>query len=1042
MDPELKDFLYRIKTNVVNNTYTHITTTGQKEQINIPANNIAQFWEGYCKLVHDRSLSDDHYAGYYLAERPQDTMPVVAQLLFRFNHDDNTPDFEPYDDNFLNHICYIFQEVILENFIIADPDQRVEVVALVLESAKHWLETDDYGNQVLAMEIRIQFPHCRILADLYTKTIRPKVIQKLRAQKVLAKLISSPIGEWEQIIEPNSMNNPLTMYGSSSDPIRPKLLLNHIWFEINLDEVTNNQLGEDFELNSMFNPLNHNHFQIAAMDASKFQNDVNYQFWLPMFLSTNYWPTVTNPKTENEIARINEYNQGPKIEPVAFGSGKSKRYEDETKMDLCEQLLPLLTLDRYRNEVTWKEIGKALYDADNGDDNGLFAWIRHTEKMIPMMSKPADFMIAYGDLQNTCRSIYPTFATSAIDWETIAFYAKQDKPVLYSNWHRAWCLPAMERALSGLDADVADAFHKVYFMDYKYSSIGAGRWFQYKDHRWKVSQQGLTIRGLISGDFRKRFESLRIPLAQDIRNSDDENYKSRNEVTMKKLNTIIADLARNPFKRRIMSEICEKFEHDRFGGLLDSNSDLLGVKNGVIEINNGVANFRSGKPQDYISMSTGIPYHSNYNWNHELVAKCLSWLGQVFTDDALLHHFLKFSASCLKGRNSDKIFPIFSGDGDNSKSMIVKLFENTFRDYCIKFDVSNVTAKNNNPSSASPQLARAKATRIAFMDEADDTTPMNKTVIKRWIGGDSFYTRMLHDNGGDIQVTFKLVLCCNKIPAFADADQATKNRTRIFPFMSNWVDHPPATTAERYRERKFQKDVNFERNIPVMAPAFLWIITRYFTLYSAEKLNDPEIVVKHTDEYWANNDVYAQFTADNIVPAKDDNGNDDLTAKVSMTDLYSEFKLWFKEAFPGARLPTRPQVKFEYVNRLKCFIAGSFCGIRLIKTEGSVPQAPDKKPQVMGLKPNLKPETIKKPLTVQELNTDGSDFTAGIMEKLRLNPVQDAYVKPEKTKAAGNEGISFLAGLTEKLREEVVNNDIKPDIKPSPLSPKQNITRI
>lgn len=46
--------------------------------------------------------------------------------------------------------------------------------------------------------------------------IRSHVIQILRNRNTLNKIGKTPIGDWEQIISPNTMNEPIVMYGSNN----------------------------------------------------------------------------------------------------------------------------------------------------------------------------------------------------------------------------------------------------------------------------------------------------------------------------------------------------------------------------------------------------------------------------------------------------------------------------------------------------------------------------------------------------------------------------------------------------------------------------------------------------------------------------------------------------------------------------------------------------------------------------------------------------------------------------------------------------------
>jgi phage/plasmid-associated DNA primase len=492
----------------------------------------------------------------------------------------------------------------------------------------------------------------------------------------------------------------------------------------------------------------------------------------------------------------------------------------------------------------------------------------------------------------------------------------------------------MEQALTLYHTDVAVALYRVYWLDFVYCPSGKGSWFQFKNHRWYEVKQAVDLRKVISSDFRKRFEFARMVLCQQGHESNDQAFKDNVELTVRKITSLIGKLKTVPFKSSLVTEACEQFSNDRFISLMDSHPEITGVTNGVLEVQTDNILHRAAKPEDFVSMCMGVPFHSNYNWSHPLVQKCMHWFGQVFTDRLLLHHFLKFAASCLKGRNSDKIFPIFTGEGDNSKSMIVKLFEATFASYCIKFDISNVTGRNMNAGGASPQLARAKSTRVAFMDEPEDDVPMHKGIIKKWVGGDSFFARFLHDNGGDQAVTFKLVLTCNKVPIIPNADTAIKNRTRLFPFLSTWVDNPPEDENEQARTGFFKKNPFFERDIPVMAPAFLWIMTEYYPRYAVEKLIDPPIVTETTEAYWRDNDVYAQFASDTIQEVYTPAGDRDTSARATLSTVYSEFKLWFKDAFPGTKPPERSLVRSELSKRWGKLNGNAWHGIQIVANDG------------------------------------------------------------------------------------------------------------
>jgi phage/plasmid-associated DNA primase len=968
MEPELRDLLRSVANEPIGDSHTHVSLYGPHARWMVRPETQSVFWTGYCDLVDRKTngrdgLPAEPFADLCLAERPSEVMPQIAKLTFRFDVDmtTETDDWEPYDDEFLQLLCHTYQTVLSDYFRITAENQ-IELLVVVMESVTHWFEEDRENNQrFMLMEVRLQFPYGRIDAGMQARLVRPRVIQLLRNNNVMAKMQRQPIGDWEQIISANVTNEPVIMYGSTEVQGRPKLELTHIWSHISREMIDEGIQPDEIDLEDAFEPLNHSHVQQQAVSPDLFRSVEEggqpLEYWLPMFLSLGYWPTVLLPKENvNDNGRFTNHlrmmntQQGP---TRVFGVGNRQHEEiDESEMELAERMIPLINAQRFLRESFWIDIGKALYVADEGGENGLRSWIHHTERALAGITKIPDFMQtadvlaklgdvptggrAFGSLTETCRGLYYTFGNSSITVKTLAWYAREDSPERYANWHRDWCMSSMEQALSGSHTDVAIALHRVYWLDFVYCPIGKGKWFQFKNHRWVEVHQGIELRKAISRDFMKRFEHCRMVLSRQIHDSNDEAFKGNGEITMKKITDLIRKLKTVAFKSSIMTEASEHFVNDRFVSLLDTNPELTGVINGVLEVVGHHINFRRAKPEDYVSMCTNTIYHENYTWQHPLVKKCMTWFNQVFAiDRSLLHHFLKFAASCLKGRNSDKIFPIFTGEGDNSKSMIVKLFEATFSSYCIKFDISNVTGRNANAAGATPQLARAKATRVAFMDEPEDDVPMNKGIIKKWVGGDSFFARFLHDNGGDTAVTFKLVLTCNKVPIIPNADRAIKNRTRLFPFMSTWLKEGyPEDEMEQLRQRKFKMNPFFERDIPVMAPAFLWIMAQYYPYYSTEGLQDPAIVTETTEAYWRDNDVYAQFAADTIQEVYTESGDRDAGARVTLSEVYAEFKTWFKDAFPSTKPPERAIVKSELSARWGRMHGNAWHGIRIITLDG------------------------------------------------------------------------------------------------------------
>lgn len=1022
MNNSIRELLrqYAVAPDNNSDSHTHLSMYGPHARWTVYPQSQQHFWKGYCDLVAEAEESGDDLADFCLAERATELMPVIGKFTFRFGLSENTEDWEPFDEDLLMHIAEIYQRVIRENFVLL-MENSLELVAVILESSSHWFEEDAATKErQLVYEVRIQFPYCKVYADVQNRVIRSRVIKALRDEAVINKLPKTPLGTWETILSEKSVNEALLMFGSSEISGRPKLRRSHIWAELTPDMMAGLIEPYEYPIEDAFSPRNHLLCHQQPHTIPTFDHKPP-EHWFPMFLSINHWTSIVSAKEGVDVNAPKTMGSSKIIAPPTpnsshtFGtkSSMTQQYSDDIDtIELAETMASMLSSDRFIKEAFWLDIGKALYASNLGSDNGLMSWIRHTIKALNILQILPDFLQLKdnGEIPNQlledklseedqlkllretavrehCQNLYYTFESSHVTVNTLAWYAREDSPDRYSNWHRDWCMASMEQALSCSHTDVAVALRKVYWLDFAYCPIGKGVWFQFKNHRWAEVNQGIQLRKIISSDFVRRFELIRAQLSTNITITTDEAVKANGELALKKLSMLIMKLKTVGFKSCIMTEATEQFVNDRFISLLNRNENLTGVTNGVLECIGDHIVHRTAKPEDYVSKCANVPFHAHYNWKHPLVEECMKWMGEVFTDKQLKHHFLKFSASCLRGRNSDKIFPIFSGSGHNSKSMIIKLFEATFNSYCIKFPVSLLTEKGGNSSGPTPQLARAKDARVAFLDEPEDDVPMAKGTIKRFTGGDSFFARLLQDNGGDVEATFKMILVCNNVPLITNPDSAIKDRTKIFPFLSTWVKEPPADYEEQIRQRRFKMNRTFESRIPILAPAFLWIMTQYFPYYVKEGLPDPEIVTETTEKYWRENDVYAQFAADVVQDVYTSAGDRDSNAKVTLSEIYTEFKTWFRDSFPGTKVPSRSDVRAELSSRWGRMHGTSWHGIRIVVGEVSTDLS-------ASLRTGVKAASVKPAATPQKL-VDRS------LEKETVIPPVNLAGSPVNTRSPG-----------------------------------------
>lgn len=886
--------------------YSHVTTYGPAGKWSILDNCYEKFWKTYCEMAENPEKNNKKLC---LAEIPRKHMPVIADLTLKFHPLSKDKIIEdPYEEDFILAMVYCYQQVIKETLKISE--SAAELICCVLK-ADPVME-----DNLIICRIRLQFPYCKTLGQIQNRVIRPILLQMVRSINVFSRLPSQPVNDWEDIIDPLSVEKPICMYGSSYAPTMPKLVLEYIFPAVKEEDIDECKTAV-METSETFFFENHEHMTGGIVTREFFNDeDTSHDFWLPYFLSIYYLKEIT--LTKNVVPVNNLKVSAKKI--VKMNNSSFENDDINSPEYMATIFLAMLERKRAEEEHYWLDIGKALSSCYNGGERGLEKWINFSES--------SDVHTA-----EDCKSVYYNLLDNKITIKTLAFYAREDNPLEYKKWHESWYLKSLENASSCSHADVAEAIYRIYWLDFGCSNLSKGTMYCFKNHIWKLLDSGHLLKSVISGEFLEIIEKFRTNVAMQIQEANDQNYKDTAEVMIAKICKLIVKLKNRPFKSAVFAEAAEKFYIEEFEHKLDSSPFLMGCVNGVIETLDTKAVFRDGKPEDYVSKTTNVFYRHDMNEKHHLYLKLISWLTKVFPDKELLNHFGKLMGSSLRGRNADKIFPIHTGSGNNSKSMIKKLIEASFNSYIITLSTATFTsARNTGPD---PSIARSKFAHLAFIQEPDAETPLKSGIIKEMTGGDKFFARYLHSNGDEIEPMFTLHMQCNTVPIIPQSDAAIRARIKIIPYLSTFVKDPPKNPDDQFRERKFLMDPFFEKQIPEMAPAFLFYCMKMYGVYRREGLKDPQIVINHTNAYWEDNDIYGQFIKENLEKAYKDVGSEwkgekplDDTSFLSLSDLYMRFKEWHKENFGNLKTPDRQILRGELEVRVAKSRNRNFYGIK------------------------------------------------------------------------------------------------------------------
>jgi P4 family phage/plasmid primase-like protien len=476
---------------------------------------------------------------------------------------------------------------------------------------------------------------------------------------------------------------------------------------------------------------------------------------------------------------------------------------------------------------------------------------------------------------------------------SLVYWAKEDSPQEYKKYMQQEYDNCIRRSLDTNTYYIAKALHNKYSDRFVCVSLKMNVWYEFKNHKWTLSEGGTSLLNLICEDFIDDFHKIVIDYNQaalKCSGAEKEDYQTKASKTQK----IIDRLLNINFKKQIMEEAKNLFYDREFVEKLDdTNKNLIGFENGVYDLDK--EEFRQGRPDDFISLSTKLDYiewNSNKKEINKYKEKIDNFFKQVLTDKEVRRYFLLSLSSCCSGQNKEQKFRTITGsgsstiNGSNGKSLTMSLFAKAMGQYYAACPITIITRKRNASNQASPELARLKGVRAGVFQETDENESLNVGIIKEMTGNDKFLVRAMYQEPFEMQFQAKFFLQCNKLPVINAQDYGTWRRIRVIEFSSRFVEHPDPN-----KPNEFLLNSNLEYEIDVWAPYFMsYLIYLYVSEYKKEKfLTEPEAVKAFTDKYRNENDSIRRFFSECVV--RDTTSN----KFVNTNSFWERYRDWIKD---------------------------------------------------------------------------------------------------------------------------------------------------
>lgn len=373
------------------------------------------------------------------------------------------------------------------------------------------------------------------------------------------------------------------------------------------------------------------------------------------------------------------------------------------------------------------------------------------------------------------------------------------------------------------------------------------RWLVWKGHRWEPDTTE-SVGQLAVESARSLFRE-----ASEIPDSSERMAVAKFAVASEAKKKVDATLS---LARQIKPVADE-------GKLWDTNPMLYCCENGIIDLKTGI--LRPGKPEDMITMQSGVTYDPN--------ATCPRWcqyLYEVFDGDEVLIRWVKKALGyTLTGHVTEQVVFFGHGGGSNGKSTFFSVIRKLMGDYSMSAPAT--LFQKNSMNTASNDLASTEVKRFLMCSEVLSSSKLHEQRIKQISGGDAVSARYLYKENFTFEPTAKIWLFLNHLPSVEDDSYAFWRRVRLIPFLH--------TFKESEQDKNLPEKLNSE-----ISGVLNWMIEGCLLWQQEGLIDQPQAVKVATQNYQAENDQLFEFLNEYVLDLPKD--------RVGAFDIYNAYRTW------------------------------------------------------------------------------------------------------------------------------------------------------
>jgi putative DNA primase/helicase len=378
--------------------------------------------------------------------------------------------------------------------------------------------------------------------------------------------------------------------------------------------------------------------------------------------------------------------------------------------------------------------------------------------------------------------------------------------------------------------------------------------------RWIVWKEGV---GWTEADSTVPMKAAKAVLA-DMRDKAAQAVREGKETAKKKLTEVTRTSKAN--NMAAMIKLSESEEGMSVGlNELDNDEFLLGVNNGVLDLEAG--KLIEPDPNVLVVKRAYVDFHPDAD-----CPRFKLFLREIIPIEELRSFLVRVLAYLLTGSVREQLWLFLVGDGNNGKSVLLRVLEAALGDYAKKINNDMIMkGGTRQQGAAAPDLLLLQGLRFIYGNETKEGHRLDDARVKELTGGDTITGRALNSNHYvSFNPTHKMVIAGNNYPIVSDDSHGFWRRVVVFPF--------DVTFSEDEIDKDLEKKLLTER------AGILNLLLEGMADWLSNGLQVPKALTNATNKYRSDSDTINQFITEECSKRPDNT--------VSKKECYAAYREW------------------------------------------------------------------------------------------------------------------------------------------------------